>query len=162
MPNLAWCVVDEAFSFQADLPPSQQLRCALTSNLRYLSSRRGLALRLVLGGRGADPEAWEVFEAARWRALGATVAMLGLDPDNHALRITGRAAVAAIDEATVYWLNNEQQFSAETMVEYMIQLLAAGLRSAVIFDPSLDTTVAIESLLDTGADEQQPATNKDR
>jgi hypothetical protein len=31
--------------------------------------------------------------------------------------ITGRAAVAAIDEATVYWLNNEQQFSVETMVE---------------------------------------------
>ncbi|MGO9926908.1 MAG: hypothetical protein ACLPLP_12490 [Mycobacterium sp.] len=87
--------------------------------------------------------------------------MLGLDPDNHALRITGRAAVAAIDEATMYWLNNEQQFSAETMVEYMIQLLAAGLRSAMIFDPSLDTTVAIESLLDTGADEQQPATNED-
>ncbi len=154
--------LDEAFSFDSNLPPSQQLRRALTSNLRYLRRRRGLALRLVLGGRGADPEAWEVFEAARWRALGATVAMLGLDPDNHALRITGRAAVAAIDEATVYWLNNEQQFSVETMVEYMIQLLAAGLRSAATLDPSLDTTVAIESLLDTGADEQQPATNKDR
>jgi AcrR family transcriptional regulator len=149
--------LDEAFSFESDLPPSQQLRRALTSNLRYLSRRRGLALRLVLGGRGADPEAWEVFEAGRWRAIGATVAVLGLDPDNHALRITGRAAVAAIDEAAVYWLNNEQQFSAETMVEYMIQLLAAGLRSAVIFDPSLDTTVAIEGLLDTGADERQPA-----
>jgi hypothetical protein len=52
------------FSFQAGLPPSQQLRRALTSNLRYLSRRLGLALRLVLGGRGADPEAWEVFEAA--------------------------------------------------------------------------------------------------
>jgi AcrR family transcriptional regulator len=154
--------LDEAFSFEPGLPPSQQVHRALTSNLHYLSRRRGLALRLILGGRGADPEAWEVFEAARWRALGATVAMLGLDPDNQALRITGRAAVAAIDEATVYWLNNEQPFSAETMVEYMIQLLAAGLRSAVIFDPSLDTTVAIESLLDTGADEQQPATNKDR
>ena len=55
--------LDEAFSFDSNLPPSQQLRRALTSNLRYLSRRRGLALRLVLGGRGADPEAWEVFEA---------------------------------------------------------------------------------------------------
>ena len=141
--------LDEAFAFQTGLPPSQQVRRALASNLRYLSRRRGLALRLVLGGRGADPEAWEVFEAARWRALVATVALLGLEPDNQALRIAGRAAVAAIDEATVYWLNNEHQFSEETMVEYMIQLLAAGLRSAVTLDPNLNTTVAIQSLLDT-------------
>jgi AcrR family transcriptional regulator len=141
--------LDEAFAFEAGLPPSQQVRRALASNLRYLSRRRGLALRLVLGGRGADPEAWEVFEAARWRALVATVALLGLEPDNQASRIAGRAAVAAIDEATVYWLNNEHQFSEETMVEYMIQLLAAGLRSAVTLDPHLDTTVAIQSLLDT-------------
>lgn len=98
----------------------------------------------------------------RWRALGATAAMLGLDPDKHALRITGRAAVAAIDEATVYWLNNEQQFSVDTMVEYMIQLLAAGLRSAAALDPSLDTTVAIQSLLDTDADKRLPATDRDR
>jgi transposase-like protein len=89
-----------------------------------------------------------VFEAGRWRAIGATWAMLGLDPDNHALRITGRAAVAAIDEATVYWLNNEQQFSVETMVEYMVELLAAGLRSAATLDPTLDVAVAIETLLD--------------
>ena len=132
-----------------DESETNRVRRALASNLRYLSRRRGLALRLVLGGRGADPEAWEVFEAARWRALVATVALLGLEPDNPALRIAGRAAVAAIDEATVYWLNNEHQFSEETMVEYMIQLLAAGLRSAVTLDPNLNTTVAIQSLLDT-------------
>ena len=140
--------LDEAFSFESNLPPAQQLRRALNSNLRYLSRRRGLALRLVLGGRGADPEAWEVFEAGRWRAIGATWAMLGLDPDNHALRITGRAAVAAIDEATVYWLNNQQQFPVETMVEYMVELLAGGLRSAATLDSTLDVAVAIESLLD--------------
>ena len=153
--------LDEAFSFKPGLPPSQQLRRALTSNLRYLSRRRGLALRLVLGGRGADPEAWEVFEAARWRALRATAAILGLDPHHHALRITGRAAIAAIDEATVYWLNNEQQFPAETIVEYMIQLLAAGLRSAATLDPSLDTTVAIQSLLHTSSDEHPAAINEE-
>jgi AcrR family transcriptional regulator len=141
--------LDEAFAFEAGLPPSKQLRRALTSNLRYLSRRRGLALRLVLGGRGADPEAWEVFEAGRWRALAATVTLLGLEPDNQALRIAGRAAVAAIGKATAYLLNNEHQLSEETMVEYMIQLLAAGLRSAVTLDPDLDTTVAIQRLLDT-------------
>ena len=72
--------------------------------------------------------------------------MLGLDADNHALRITGRAAVAAIDEATVYWLNDKKRFSVEAMVEYMIELLAAGLRSAATLDPSLDVGSAVESL----------------
>lgn len=142
--------LDEAFSFEPALPPAQQLRRALTSNLRYLSSRRGLALRLVLGGRGADPEAWEVFEGGRWRAIGATWTMLGLDPENHALRLTGRAAVAAIDEATVYWLNNEGEFSVEVMVEYMVELMVAGLRSAAALDPGLDTAAAVDRLLDTG------------
>jgi AcrR family transcriptional regulator len=138
--------LDEAFSFEPGLPPVQQVRRALTSNLRYLSRRRGLALRLILGGRGADPEAWEVFEAARWRALGATAAILGLDPENHAWRIAGRAAVAAIDEAIVYWLNNEQPFAQKAMVEYMIELIAAALRSAATLDSRLDTTAAIKLL----------------
>jgi AcrR family transcriptional regulator len=138
--------LDEAFSFEAGLPPAQQLRRALASNLRYLSRRRGLALRLVLGGRGADPQAWEVFEAGRWRAISATWAMLGLDPDNHALRITGRAAVAAIDEATVYWLNDKRRFAIDSMVEYMVELLAGALRSAATLDPALDTAEAVESL----------------
>ncbi len=142
--------LDEAFSFEPELPPAQQLRRALTSNLRYLSSRRGPALRLVLGGRGADPEAWEVFESGRWRALGATWSMLGLDPENHALRMTGRAAVAAIDEATIYWLSNEREFSLEAMVGYMVELMAAGLRSAATLDPSLDTATSVRRLLGSG------------
>jgi AcrR family transcriptional regulator len=142
--------LDGAFSFDPDLPPSQQLRHALTANLEYLSRRRGLALRLVLGGRGADPQAWEVFEAGRWRAISATLAMLGLDPDNHALRITGRAAVAAIDEATVYWLNDEDRFPVDAMVEYMVELLAAGLRAAATLDPRLETADAVENLIGAG------------
>ncbi|MGA9677197.1 MAG: TetR/AcrR family transcriptional regulator [Mycobacterium sp.] len=138
--------LDDAFSFEPGLPPAEQLRRGLASNLRYLSRRKGLALRLILGGRGADPEAWEVFEAARWRALEATAELLGLDFDNHALRITGRGAVAAIDEAIVYWLNNDQPFPEETMVEYMVQLFVAALRSAAVLDPRVDTATAIDSL----------------
>lgn len=141
--------LDEAFSFDPNLPPAQQLRRALTSNLRYLSRRRGMALRLVLGGRGVDPEAWAMFEAGRWRAIGATWEMLGLDPDNHALRLTGRAAVAAIDEATVYWLDDKNRFSVAVMVDYMVDLLAEALRAAATLDPNLEASDAVESLLRT-------------
>ncbi|OBI17491.1 hypothetical protein A5712_23915 [Mycobacterium sp. E2327] len=89
-----------------------------------------------------------MFEAGRWRAIDATWVMLGLDPDNHALRVTGRAAVAAIDEATVYWLNDKKRFALAAMVEYMVELLAGALRSAAALDPSVDTATAIEGLLE--------------
>ena len=36
----------------------------------------------------------------------------------------------------------------ETMVEYMVELLAGGLRSAATLDSTLDVAVAIGTLLD--------------
>jgi len=48
----------------------------------------------------------------------------------------------------VYWLNNERRFSVETMVEYMVELLACGLRSAATLDLTLDVVVAIGTLLE--------------
>lgn len=153
--------LDGAFTFKAGQSAAHQLRRALAARLQYLSQHRGLALRLVLGGRGADPEAWEVFEGARWRALGATATILGLDPENHALRITGRSAVSAIDEATIYWLTNEEPFSVDMMVDYMVQLVVSGLRSAATLDPTVDVTNAIQALLDAGHD-QQSGTNASR
>jgi hypothetical protein len=38
------------------------------------------------------------------------------------------------------------------MVEYMVELMAAALRSATTLDPGLDTAAAVQRLLDTGAD----------
>jgi AcrR family transcriptional regulator len=142
--------LDNAFTFEASQSATHQLRRALAARLDYLSQHRGLALRLVLGGRGEDPEAWEVFEAARWRALDATAAILGLDPKSHALRMAGRSLVSAYDEATIYWLNNDEPFSVDVMVDYMIQLGVSALRSAATLDPTIDITSAIETLLDAG------------
>src|ERR1700751_3875110 len=46
-------------------PPSDgsagtQFRRMLRAHLAYLSEHDGMALRLVLGGSGGDPEAWEI------------------------------------------------------------------------------------------------------
>jgi hypothetical protein len=123
------------------------VREALAAHLRYVATHRGLALRLVLGGRGADPEAWEVFEAARQRALSGTAAVLGLDPTNDALRMMGRAAVGAIDEATIYWLQNGQPYEIDAVVETMVAMLASALQAAHDLDPSLDVEPAMAALL---------------
>lgn len=129
--------LDKAFVFDPDLPPALQLRDGLTSHLRYLVTHRGLALRLVLGGRGADPEAWEVFEAARWRAVEGTAMLFGVDPQNAAARMAGRAVIGAIDEATVYWLQNGEPFEISELVEWMVRTAFHTLREAVALDPEL-------------------------
>jgi AcrR family transcriptional regulator len=134
--------------------PAGQIREALTAHLRYLSRHRGLALRMVLGGRGADPEAWAVFENARTSALTYAAHMLSLDPHNPSLRLAGRSAVAAIDEATVQWLEDEDRFSIEQMVDWAVQLTVGCLRSAEVLDPTLTLDSAIQALLET-ADEPE-------
>jgi AcrR family transcriptional regulator len=147
--------LDAAFVVDPTLPPARQLREALAAHLRYLAAHRGLALRLVLGGRGADPEAWEVFEAARQRALYNSAAAFGLDPNNRALRMMGRAAVGAIDEASIYWLENEQPFAIDALVESMVAMLASALRAAHDLDPSLEVGAALSALFD-----EREATNR--
>ncbi|WP_081906750.1 MULTISPECIES: TetR/AcrR family transcriptional regulator [Actinomycetes] len=141
-----------AFTNVRATTPAGQIREALTAHLRYLRQHRGLALRLVLGGRGADPEAWAVFEDARTAALTYAAQLLSLDPDNPGLRMAGRCAVAAIDEATVQWLEDEDQFNIDQMVEWAVHLIVGCLRSAELLDPTLTTGPAIQSLLGTGAD----------
>lgn len=106
--------------------PVEQLRSAFTAQFRYLAAHRGLALRLVLGGRGADPEAWELLEAGRWQTIEAWILLLGLDPRNQALRMMLRSVVGAIDEAAVYWLQNDEPFPVEAVVERLIELTRRG------------------------------------
>lgn len=126
--------LNATFDVDTELPPAQRVRQHLTSLLHYLAAHRGLALRLILGGRGADPEAWEVFEAGRWRAVEATITAMGLDPQRASFRMAGRAVVSAIDEAALYWLQNGEPFDTEALVDWMIETAAFGVRAAERLD----------------------------
>lgn len=142
--------LDAAFLIDPTLPPAQQIRQAFAAHLQYLATHRGLALRLILGGRGADPEAREVFESARSRALEAAAAVLGLDPANPAWAMMGRSAVAAIDEAAVYWLNNGELFETGAMVDCFVAIVISALKGAHALDPSLEVDAAIQALSEDG------------
>ncbi|WP_195031584.1 TetR/AcrR family transcriptional regulator [Nocardia abscessus] len=131
-----------------DISPVEQIRSAFTAQFSFLAAHRGLALRLVLGGRGADPEAWEVLEAGRWQTIEAWISLLGLDPQNQALRMMIRSIVGAIDEAAVYWLQNDEPFDVGAVVECLMQLTVAAARSAAALDPTLDVESALRPLLD--------------
>ncbi|MEH3157230.1 MAG: helix-turn-helix domain containing protein [Gordonia paraffinivorans] len=81
--------LNAAFVFEPGSTPRELIHSALEQHLTYLHEHRGLALRLVLGGRGVDAEAWEIYEAARWQALGAFAGLLGLETTDPALRLVG-------------------------------------------------------------------------
>jgi AcrR family transcriptional regulator len=140
--------LDAAFAFRPDLSPLEQLRHAMASHLGYLAANPGLAQRLILGGRGADPVAWEVFEAARWRAVEATAELFGVDASRPAVRMAGRAVVSAMDEAAIFWLHNDQSFGIDEMVDWMMAMVAAVMRESARLDPGTGIDDALSALGD--------------
>jgi AcrR family transcriptional regulator len=140
-------VLNTSFAPRPGLAPGHQLREALVGHFRYLAAHPGLALRLVLSGRGADQEAWEVFEASRMRAVEWISRLLGLDADVPAVRMMWRAAVGAIDETAVCWLQSGQQFDVDAVVESVVEVAAAALKAATRLDPGLDIDDVITRML---------------
>jgi len=138
--------MDAAFVMDPALAPADQMRRAFEAHLRYLASHRGLALRRVLGAGAGDPEAVEVFDSARSRALESAATVLGIDSANPAWTMMGRAAVAAIDEAALYWLNHEDHFDVDTMVDCFMTIIVSALQGARSLDASLDVDAALDAL----------------
>jgi AcrR family transcriptional regulator len=138
--------LNSAREVEQGIPPGGQVRQMFEAHFRYLAQHQGLALRLVLGGRGADPEAWELFEEDRWQSIDWVCNLIGLDPQRPALRLMLRATVGCVDEATANWLESGQQFEIELMAEALVDLTVAGLRGAARLDESLDVEKAIALL----------------
>ncbi len=128
--------------------PGRLYREMLRSHLAYLGEHDDLALRLVLGGSGGDPEAWEIFDQSRWHTIEWTCQVLELDLARPAMRLMLRSCAGALDEATIYWLKNDRPFDTDAMVEVVIELLITSLRGAARLDPAIDVSHAIAKLTD--------------
>ena len=131
--------------------PAKQVRQMLRAHLAYLSEHDGLALRLVLGGSGGDPEAWEIFDQSRWHTIEWTCQLLGLDVARPALRLMLRSCAGGLDEATTFWLKNDRPFDLDAMVEVIVELLITSLRCAAQLDPEIDIGNAVAKLADPTA-----------
>jgi AcrR family transcriptional regulator len=129
----------------------QQVRRMLRTHLAYLSEHDDLALRLVLGGSGGDPEAWAIFDRSRWDTIEWTCQLLDVDIARPALRLMLRSCSGALDEATTYWLKNGRPFDSDAMVEVQVELLVTSLRCAAQLDPDLDVSNAVATLVDRTA-----------
>ena len=139
--------LDMVGKVQAGLPLDEQLRRLLELHLEYFSKHKGLAQRLILGGRGSDPEAWELFEAGRWRIVEWFCERLRLDPRSGAVRMIMRAGIGAIDEAVVYWLANGKPYDMASMTAAMAELAASSLRCISHLDPEIDISAALTRAL---------------
>jgi AcrR family transcriptional regulator len=128
--------------------PGRQYRDMLHAHLTYLSEHDGLALRLVLGGSGGDPEVWEIFEQSRWHTIEWACQLLELDVTRPALRLMLRSCAGGLDVATTYWLKNDRPFDPDAMVEVLVELLVTSLRCAAQLDPEIDVSKAIAKLAD--------------
>ena len=152
--------MDAAFIVDANLSPAEQMRSAFAAHLSYLADHPHLALRRVLGGGGGDPEVYEIFQAARSRALDGAASVLGIDPARPAWAMMGRAAVAAMDEAAVYWLNNADHFDLDTMVECFVNIAVSALEGAQAMDATLNVDAAVEAVGKGGARPRSLAKSK--
>ena len=137
-------------------PPSDgsagtQFRRMLRAHLAYLSEHDGMALRLVLGGSGGDPEAWQIFDQSRWHTIEWTCQLLELDLARPALRLMLRSCAGALDEAAAYWLKDDRPFEPDALVEAIVELLITSLRCAAQLDPEIDVSNAVTKLADRTA-----------
>jgi AcrR family transcriptional regulator len=141
---------EEAHRNDPDLPPGAQMRQRYYNQFAYLARHRGLATRLVLGGRGADPEAWEFFEKQRWTEIDRGCAALGLDSQKPALRMMLRGATGAVDAIAAFWHTNGQPFDVKALTDVLFEQTITAIRGAAELDPSLKSAVdaAIAQLRD--------------
>lgn len=138
--------LDFVHEIPADLPAGRQFRLYFQRHLEYFAGHRGLALRLLRGGRGSDPEAWAMFETGRQHVLDWAAELFELDPRSAPLQMMLRSLSAAFDEMTVQWLEQGQALAVSAMVEEVVALAITCLQSAQRFDPALDVAPAVRKL----------------
>ncbi|WP_319456948.1 MULTISPECIES: TetR/AcrR family transcriptional regulator [unclassified Mycobacterium] len=129
---------EEAHQVDTTLPPGEQIRQRYYNEFAYLARHPGLGTRLVMGGKGADPEAWAFFDELRWREIDRGCADVGLDSHNPAMRMMLAAATGAADAVLAFWHQNGQTFDVTELTDRLFEQLIAALRGAA----KLDTTLA--------------------
>ncbi|WP_150116624.1 TetR/AcrR family transcriptional regulator [Williamsia herbipolensis] len=136
--------MDSAFAAPEGGDTPTIIRAALTTHLNYLATHRGVALKLIVGRRHADPTAAEVSDRSRGRALFALATLLDLDTANPVMQFVGATLVSAFDEATHWWLHHPAPFPVDALVPSLLELAIGALEGARSLDgcPDLEDAIA--------------------
>lgn len=119
------------------LPPLERLAAGIEQFVDYVIAKRDAYVSLVSGAAGADPDLARLFDVTRQTnadRLVESLVEIGV-PSNARLRVTARAWVAFIEEATVHALTRNELGRAE-LLEYLwassLPVLSVG-----VDDPNL-------------------------
>lgn len=126
--------------------PRDQLGAMLRSHFEFMRAHEAIALALLRGGIGADPEAWQIFEAKRFETIDWICDVLALDSANPSLRLMLRALVGTIDEVTVQWIRDPRSHRLATLVDVLLDMFQSAIAAARRLDHSLEVAAAIEAL----------------
>jgi AcrR family transcriptional regulator len=147
--------LEAAHSPDREADAGEQIWNLVHTTMGFMAEHEHLALRLILGGGSADPEAWEIFEEVRWRAVALIGQLLDLDISNPALRLMLRSGMGAVDAAITYWLKNGRREDPEAITDALLNIVIASLDSATWLDPQLDVTHAV-AVIRTGQNRSIP------
>lgn len=122
----------------SDAPPAERIRERFRAHLEFLAGHEALALNLILRPAEVTEVAWQAFESARRDGVRAICGLLGLDPDDAAVRPAMCAFTAAADEMALQWLKDGRAVGTDAVVEALVELLEGAIRSARSLAPELD------------------------
>ncbi len=123
-----------------------ELRAMLAAHFDFMVRRPTLAVALLRGGIGADPDAWAIFDAVRRQFLTRVCALLHLDAKAGALMFMLRALSGAIDESTLQILEAPRVVVTEALIDALVHMLAASIQAAATLDRGLAVTRALTLL----------------
>ncbi len=131
---------------QGPLPPGPagtRIRQLTRNHFASIERNPAAYLGLMLG---ADPDSRTIVDASRQLAIRAIGEILDLDPERPAVRLALRSWFAAVNEASVVWLQDGRPFPADDLIESLTATLAELLRQAERLDPTLDSASALSAL----------------
>lgn len=126
--------------------PRERLGAMLHSHFEFMRAHEALALALLRGGIGADPEAWRIFETKRVETIDWICDVLALERGNPSLRLILRAFVGTIDEMTVQWIGDPASHRLAALIDVLLDMLQSAIGAAQQLDRSLEVAAAIHAL----------------
>lgn len=126
--------------------PRTRVKAMLLAHFEFMRNHAALATALLRGGIGADPQAWRIFERTRMDALRWVCEVLALDAEGDALALMMRAMVGAIDEATLQWMQRQQAFELDVLIDALLDMFVSAIEGAARLDPTLRLDAAVQAL----------------
>jgi AcrR family transcriptional regulator len=110
--------------------PGQFVRAFMNAHMEYIERHPQTLLAFLRGGVGADPAARQIIEDTRWEGIQQMLDVLEIKRESPAVRMAMRGWAGFLDEATIYWLENETRVARQRLIEMSVEVMVTALLRA--------------------------------